>query len=160
MNLLSSYMLSCSVMSNSLWLAWTIAHPLSLFMEFSRQEHWSGLPLPTPGDLPNPGIKSLSLVSSALAGRFFTTEPPGKLFNWYMCIYHTLMWYGSKKVTRTTEMFIDKGILNKQWYIHTMDYSETIKHEIFLYITWEGIFEILLSEKRKLQSVMYSLILF
>ena len=41
-----------------------------------------------------------------------------------------------------------------------MDYSETIKHEIFLYITWEGIFEILLSEKRKLQSVMYSLILF
>ena len=44
-------------------------------MGFSRQEYWSGLPFPPPGDLPNPGIKP---VSPALAGRFFTTEPPGK----------------------------------------------------------------------------------
>ena len=42
-------------------------------MGFSRQEHWSGLQLPTPGDLPNPGIKPTSLISPALAGRFFTT---------------------------------------------------------------------------------------
>ena len=47
--------------------------PLS--MGFSRQEYWSGLPLHSPGDLPNPGIKP---ASPALAGRFFTTEPPGK----------------------------------------------------------------------------------
>ena len=47
--------------------------PLS--MEFSRQEHWSGLPFPTPGDLPVPRIEP---VSSALAGEFFTTVPPGK----------------------------------------------------------------------------------
>ena len=47
--------------------------PLS--MGFSRQEYWSGLPCPPPGDLPNPGIKP---KSPALAGRFFTTEPPGK----------------------------------------------------------------------------------
>ena len=41
-------------------------------MEFSRQEHWnSGLPFPSPGDLPNPGIKPMSLASPALAGRFF-----------------------------------------------------------------------------------------
>ena len=39
-----------------------------------RQEHWSGLPCPPPGDLPDPGIKSTSLTSSALAGRFFTTR--------------------------------------------------------------------------------------
>ena len=45
-------------------------------MKFSRQEYWNGLPFPSPGDVPDPGIK---LVSSALAGRFFTTEPPGKL---------------------------------------------------------------------------------
>ena len=50
--------------------------PLSL--EFSRQEYWSGLPFPTPGDLPNPGIKPASLASPALAGGFFTTVPPGK----------------------------------------------------------------------------------
>ena len=51
--------------------------PLS--MEFSRQEYWTGLPFPTPGDLSNPGIKPVSLTSPALAGEFFTTTPPGKL---------------------------------------------------------------------------------
>ena len=49
---------------------------------FSRQENWSGLPFPSPGDLPDPGIKP---VSPALAGRFFTTEPPGKFFLFYKC---------------------------------------------------------------------------
>ena len=52
------------------------AAPLS--MEFSRQEYWCGLPFPTPGDLPDPGIEPASLVSPALAGRFFTTGPLGK----------------------------------------------------------------------------------
>ena len=54
---------------------WTVAHQAPLSMEFSRQEYWSGLPFPPPGDLPNPEIE---LVSPALAGGFFTTEPPGK----------------------------------------------------------------------------------
>ena len=44
-------------------------------MEFPRQEYWSGLPLPTPGDLPNPGIKLEAPVPPELAGKFFTTEP-------------------------------------------------------------------------------------
>ena len=44
-------------------------------MGFPRQKYWSGLPFPSPGDLPDPGIKS---TSPALAGRFLTTEPPGK----------------------------------------------------------------------------------
>ena len=43
-----------------------------------RQEYWSGLPFPTAGDLPDPGIKPMSPVSPALTGRFLTTEPPGK----------------------------------------------------------------------------------
>ena len=46
--------------------------PLS--MGFSRQEYWSGLPFPPPGDLPNPGIKPRSLTSPALAGEFFSTS--------------------------------------------------------------------------------------
>ena len=50
----------------------------SLSMQFSRQEYWNGLPFPFPGVLPDPGIKTLSPVSPALAGEFFTTEPPGK----------------------------------------------------------------------------------
>jgi len=44
-------------------------------MGFPRQEYWSGLPFPSPGDLPNPAIEP---TSPALAGRFFITEPPGK----------------------------------------------------------------------------------
>ena len=55
------------------------AFQVPLSVEFSRQEYCSGLPCPPPGDLSHPEIESTFLVSSALAGRFFTTEPPGKL---------------------------------------------------------------------------------
>ena len=47
---------------------WTVGHQASLSMGFSRQENWSGLPFPSPGDLPDPGIEPKSLVSPALAG--------------------------------------------------------------------------------------------
>ena len=47
-------------------------------MGFSRQEYWTGLPFPPLGDLPDTGIEPQSLVFSALAGGFFTTEPSGK----------------------------------------------------------------------------------
>ena len=57
---------------------WTVAHQIPLSMGFSRQEYWSGVPFPSPGDLSNPGIEPASLVSPALASGFFTTEPPGK----------------------------------------------------------------------------------
>ena len=67
-------MLSCSVVSDSLQPRGTVAHPAPLPMEFSRQEYWSGVPLPSPGDLPNPGIEPVSLVSPALVGRFFPTS--------------------------------------------------------------------------------------
>ena len=69
----------CSVMSDSLrphGLYVPCQVPLS--MELSRQEYWSGLPFPTPGGLPNPRIETASPTSPALAGRFFTTQPPGK----------------------------------------------------------------------------------
>ena len=52
-------------------------------MGFSRQEYWTYLPFPTPGDLPNPGIEPASLSSPALAGGFFITEPPGKPCLWF-----------------------------------------------------------------------------
>ena len=58
---------------------WTVALQAPLSMEFSRQEYWSGLPFPPAGDLPDPGVEPRSLVSPALAGGFFTTDPPGKL---------------------------------------------------------------------------------
>ena len=53
--------------------------PAPLSKGFSRQEYWNGLPFPPPDDLPKPRIEPMSLDSSALADRFFTTEPPGKI---------------------------------------------------------------------------------
>ena len=54
---------------------WTVARQVPLSMVFSRQEYWSRLPFPYPGDLPDPGIEPMS---PALEGGFFTTEPPGR----------------------------------------------------------------------------------
>ena len=62
-------MLSCSVVT-----LWTVALQAPLSMEFSRQEYWSGLPHPPPGDLLNPGIEPASPTSPALAGGFFTAR--------------------------------------------------------------------------------------
>ena len=56
---------------------WTVAHQVTLSMEFSRQEYCSGLPFPSPGDLPNPGIKPRS---PALQIDSLPSEPPGKHF--------------------------------------------------------------------------------
>ena len=53
---------------------WTVAHQAPQAMDFSRQEYWSGLPFPPPGDLPNPQTEWVSLVSPALAGGFITTS--------------------------------------------------------------------------------------
>ena len=66
----------CVCVRSRVWLFVTpqnIAHQAPLSMRFSRQEYWSGLPFPSPGDLPNPGIELESPTSPALAGRFFTT---------------------------------------------------------------------------------------
>ena len=56
----------------TLCIPWTVAHQAPLSVGFSKKEYWSGLPCPSPGDLPNPGIEPSSLMSPALAGRFFT----------------------------------------------------------------------------------------
>ena len=53
---------------------WTVACQAPLSMGFSRQEYWSGLPCPPPGDLLDPGIKPMSSMSLVLAGKFFTTS--------------------------------------------------------------------------------------
>ena len=77
-------------MLSRVWLfatLWTVIPQAPLPMEFSRQEYWSGLPCPPPGELPDSGIEPApptspawaSPASPAWAGRFFTTVPPGKL---------------------------------------------------------------------------------
>ena len=62
---------------------WTIAHRASLSIGFSRQEYWSGLPFPAPGDLPNPGIKP---GSPALQADSLPAEPPGKIISVCVCV--------------------------------------------------------------------------
>ena len=61
---------------------WTVAHQAPLSVGFPKQINWSGLSFPSPGDLPYPGTEPASLVSPALASRFFTTEPPGNPKSW------------------------------------------------------------------------------
>ena len=66
---------SCLVLSDSLVTPWTVALQAPLSVGFSRQEYWSGLPFPSPGDLLNPGIEPASPTLQADA---LPTEPPGK----------------------------------------------------------------------------------
>ena len=78
------------VVSDSLGPPWTVAHQDPLSMESSRKEYWSGLPFPTPRDLPNPGIEPTSL---ALAGGFFTTSATWEAHQkCYLSIIHTWPW--------------------------------------------------------------------
>ena len=57
---------------------WTVACQAPLSMGFPRQEYWSGLPFPSPGDLPHPGIETISLASPPLQADSLPSEPPGK----------------------------------------------------------------------------------
>ena len=77
---------------------WTVAHQAPLSMGFSRKEYWSGLPFPSPGDLPNPGIESGSPTLQADA---LTSDPPGKKHIYFCfidyakafdCVDHNKLW--------------------------------------------------------------------
>ena len=85
-------------MCDSFVTQWTVARQAPLYTGFPRQEYWSGLPFPPPGDLPDPRIKP---ISPALAGRYFTNEPPGKPLIEY------------EKGQRGWE--INKTVLTKSW---------------------------------------------
>ena len=81
--------LSLQVVSSSSAIPWIVAHQAPLSMGLPRQDYWSGLPFPSPGDLPDPGNDP---ESPALAGRFFTTElqgSPGILL--YQCRFKTIL---------------------------------------------------------------------
>ena len=76
----------CAQLCLTLCDPWAADHQAPLFMEFSRQDYWHGLPFLFPGDLPKPGIKLMSLVSPALAGIFFATTAPPSNNNYYNLI--------------------------------------------------------------------------
>ena len=83
--------LSCLVMSDSFMTPWTVAHQAPLSMGFLRQEHWSALPIPSSGDLPNPGIEP---KFSCITGGFFTAEPSAKFVQ---CTQSTQKVWGRKR---------------------------------------------------------------
>ena len=83
---------------------WPVACQALLSMEFSRQEHWSRLPCPPLGDLPDPGSESASLMSVALAGRFFIPVPPGKPIK--ECRQHQI---NSEKGENTFSWAVERG---------------------------------------------------
>ena len=84
------FMLSCF---SRVWLCvplWTAAFQAPLLTEFSRQEYWSGLPRPPPGDLPDPGIEPVSVTSLALADEFFTTSATWEALQHYVVWLFTM----------------------------------------------------------------------
>ena len=94
---LISYLFSTFVHAKSfshVWLfatLWPVACQAPLSMGFSRQEHQSGLPCPLPGDLSNPGIEPASLMSPALADRFFTTSTSWEAHFMHRSVYTVLI---------------------------------------------------------------------
>ena len=81
MVIISQYVLCCVTLLSRVRLfatPWTVTRQAPLSMEFSRREHWNGLPCPPPGDLPDAGTEPASLTSLALAGVFFTTSATWK----------------------------------------------------------------------------------
>ena len=79
-------MLGHSVVSDSA-APWAVARQAPLSTEFSRQEYWSKLPFPTPRDLPNIGIEPASVVTPALADRFFATSTTKKVLYIFMSAF-------------------------------------------------------------------------
>ena len=108
-----------------------VAHQVPLSMEFSLQEHWSGLPFPMPGDLPELGIKPMSLVPPAFGGRFFTTVPPRKHSGHLS--YLKLRTEGGANSSR-----VKQGLLRKTWRWRFFETSVfTYKVSIFVTNNWE-----------------------
>ena len=86
---------------------WTVAHQAPLLMGFSRKEYWNGLPCPSSGDLPNPGVKPASLMSPALAGGFFSKQIQVEwdhsnwaTWSWQPFLTHTHRWWSMQPYTQ------------------------------------------------------------
>ena len=106
---------------------WTVVSQTPLSMGFSRQEYWSGLPFPSPGDLPNPGIEP---GSPALEADALTSEPPGKPIL-YLLTFHD--------ETNTSL----HGILPKSFNFCIVKRKRVKpKPKVFYKNTWPGIFKV------------------
>ena len=105
-------------MSDSFVIPWIVAWQASLSIGFPKKEYWSGLPFPSPGDLPGPGIKP---ASPALAGQFFTIEPPEKSYG--------VMKYSNKSIVVMDAQLCE---YNKNYGIVLFKWVEYKPHESYL----------------------------
>ena len=103
-------LLSCFSHVQLLKTPWIVACQAPLSMGLSRQEQWSGLPCPPPGDLSDPGTEPASLMSPALAGGFFTTNAPWEALMIELCLllsfYTIWVWGGGWFLTICIRLFI------------------------------------------------------
>ena len=112
LRMLSPQFFSCVCMLtcfSRVWLfaiLWTVAYQAPLSTGFPKQEYWSGLPYPPPGDLPDPGIEPASLTSPALAGGFFTTSAPWETLILFLVNSH-LSRQSQFKCHHLPEIFLD-----------------------------------------------------
>ena len=83
-------MLNCFSCVQLFVILWSIDHQAPLSMRFSKQEYWSGLPFPSPGDLPDPGFEPISPAPPALAGWFLTTVAPTAALENQCSLHHPL----------------------------------------------------------------------
>ena len=146
MNQLYIYMLSFSrqVMSDSFVTPWTVQQA-SLSMGFSRQEYWSGLPFPSPGHLPNPGVEP---GSPALQADFLLTELPGESFVYLQNVKGGLPFQPSLQVPllylpsvfkfHKLELFEPKNLCLKQSYL--FDANNIKRTHTFTYILSQILF--------------------
>ena len=86
---------------------WTVAHQVPLSMGFSRQEYWNGLPCPSPGNHPDPGIKPMSHISPALIGRSFTIGG-----TWEAPVDDWWLWWFSRSVVSKSCDPMDYSLLD------------------------------------------------
>ena len=87
---------------------WTVAYQASLSMGFSRQEYWSGLPFPSPGDLPDPGIEP---GSPALEADALTSEPQGKPSVVRIGSQNSVLTKGASTLEQSENLFFDSFLL-------------------------------------------------
>ena len=117
--LLNLYSKCIAQLLSHVWLfatPWTVALQAPLPMGFSGQEYWSGMPLPSWGDLPNPRTEPASLMSPALAGGFFTTSATWEAYSRVICFF---------------SHYID---LYTHAYVHVISHIYIFIHKNFIYI--------------------------
>ena len=106
------YLCMCAQSCTTLWNPWTVAHHAPLSMEFSRQEYWSGLPVPSQGDLPNPGIEPRSPTLQADSSPAKPQGPKNP---------------GMGSLSLLQEIFLtqesNRGLLHCRWILYQLSYQ-------------------------------------